>query len=157
MGIAVQALAGLIFGLGLVVSGMANPAKVLNFLDVAGTWDPSLAFVMGGAVAVVWVGYRWVLAWPKPLFAAQFQVPSRRDIDLRLLVGPAIFGLGWGLSGLCPGPALTSIGLAAPGVLVFVPAMLAGMAAARWLARRQDARPSGRPAESVPQNPSPQT
>ena len=153
MGIVTYLLAGLIFGLGLVLSGMANPAKVLNFLDIAGTWDPSLAFVMGGAVAVVAVGYRWVLGWPKPLFAAAFQVPTRRDIDLRLLVGPAVFGLGWGLSGLCPGPALTSLGLGAPGVLVFVPAMLAGMAAARWLARRQDARP----AEPVPHNPSMQT
>lgn len=144
MGLIVNVLAGLIFGLGLVVSGMANPAKVLNFLDIAGTWDPSLAFVMGGAVAVTAAGYRWVLAWPKPLLAAKFQVPTRRDIDARLLAGPALFGLGWGLSGLCPGPALTSLALAAPGVLVFVPAMFAGMAAARWLAQRQDARRSAR-------------
>ncbi|MFG1422313.1 DUF6691 family protein [Roseixanthobacter liquoris] len=140
MGLLVPALAGLIFGLGLVVSGMANPAKVLNFLDIAGAWDPSLAFVMGGAVAVTAAGYRWVLAWRKPLFATRFQVPTRRDIDARLLVGAAIFGLGWGLSGLCPGPALTSLGLAAPGVLAFVPAMVAGMAAARWLALRQHAQ-----------------
>lgn len=140
MGIALQMLGGLIFGLGLVVSGMADPAKVLNFLDVAGHWDPSLAFVMGGAVAVTAVGYRWALTWPKPLFAARFQIPIRRDIDARLLFGPAIFGLGWGLCGLCPGPALTSIGLAAPGVLVFVPAMFAGMAAARWLSRWKETR-----------------
>lgn len=139
MGVLIHLAAGLIFGLGLVISGMADPAKVLNFLDVAGPWDPSLAFVMGGAVAVTAAGYRWVLGWRKPLFAAKFQVPSRRDIDGRLLVGPALFGLGWGLSGLCPGPALTSLGLGAPGVLVFVPAMLAGMAAARALARRQAA------------------
>lgn len=138
MGKVITFLAGLIFGLGLVVSGMANPAKVLNFLDVAGTWDPSLAFVMGGAVAVTALGFRLVLAWPKPLLASRFQLPNRRDIDLRLLVGPAIFGLGWGLSGLCPGPALTSLSLGNSAVLVFVPAMLVGMTAARWLARRQD-------------------
>lgn len=140
MGLAMQFLAGLVFGLGLVVSGMANPEKVLNFLDVTGTWDASLAFVMGGAVAVAALGFRFVLRLPKPLFAARFQVPTRRDIDMRLLVGPAIFGLGWGLSGLCPGPALTSIGLAAPAVLVFVPLMFTGMAAARWLALRQEQR-----------------
>ncbi len=153
MGVVLHLLAGLIFGLGLVISGMADPAKVLNFLDIAGTWDPSLAFVMGGAVAITAVGYRWVLAWPRPLFAATFQVPTRRDIDLRLLVGPALFGFGWGLSGLCPGPALTSLGLGAPGVLVFVPAMLAGMAAARRLARWQEERL----ADTVPQNSSTQT
>lgn len=140
MGVVMQFLAGLVFGLGLIVSGMANPEKVLNFLDVAGTWDASLAFVMGGAVMVAALGFRFVLRLPKPLFAARFQVPTRRDIDLRLLVGPAIFGLGWGLSGLCPGPALTSVGLAAPAVLVFAPLMFTGMAAARWLALRQERR-----------------
>lgn len=144
MGVAMAFLSGLVFGLGLIVSGMANPAKVLNFLDVGGAWDPSLAFVMGGAVMVAAAGYRWVLAWPRPLFAPQFQVPARRDIDGRLLVGPALFGIGWGLSGLCPGPAFVSLTLGAPGVLAFLPAMLAGMAAARWLARRQDPRPSPR-------------
>lgn len=143
MGLAMQFLAGLVFGVGLVVSGMANPEKVLNFLDFTGTWDASLAFVMGGAVAVATLGFRFVLRLPKPLFAARFQVPMRRDMDLRLLVGPAIFGLGWGLSGLCPGPALTSIGLVTPAVLVFVPLMFTGMAAARWLALRQEQRAQG--------------
>lgn len=143
MGLAMQFLAGLVFGVGLVVSGMANPEKVLNFLDFTGTWDASLAFVMGGAVAVAALGFRFVLRLPKPLFAARFQVPMRRDMDLRLLVGPAIFGLGWGLSGLCPGPALTSIGLVTPAVLVFVPLMFTGMAAARWLALRQEQRAQG--------------
>ncbi|WP_029004853.1 DUF6691 family protein [Azorhizobium doebereinerae] len=142
MGILAQLLAGLVFGLGLVISGMANPAKVLNFLDVAGTWDPSLAFVMAGAVAVTFIGFRLVLARPRPLFAAAFQVPTRRDLEPRLIVGPAIFGIGWGLSGLCPGPAFTALALAAPGALVFMPAMLAGMAAARWLATRAPAIPS---------------
>jgi uncharacterized protein len=134
MGILVQFAAALLFGIGLVISGMANPAKVLNFLDVAGTWDPSLAFVMGGAVAVTAIGYKLILMRPRPVFAPAFQLPTQRAIDARLLVGAAIFGIGWGLAGFCPGPALTSLGLGAPGTLAFVPAMLVGMAAARGLA-----------------------
>jgi uncharacterized protein len=141
MGILVQLAAGLLFGIGLVVSGMANPAKVLNFLDFAGTWDPSLAFVMGGGVLVTAIGYKIILARPKPIFAASFQLPTQRAIDARILVGPMIFGVGWGLSGFCPGPALTSLGLAAPGTLAFVPAMLIGMAAARRLSIRQAESP----------------
>lgn len=127
---------GLLFGVGLVVSGMADPAKVLNFLDLAGSFDPSLAFVMGGAVLVAFVGFRLALARPAPLLAARFHLPTRRDIDARLIAGPALFGIGWGLGGFCPGPAFTALGLAAPGTLVFVPAMLIGMAAARALAGR---------------------
>ncbi len=123
--------AGLLFGLGLVVSGMSDPAKVMNFLDLFGTWDPSLAFVMGGAVAVTFVGYRLVLARPRPLFDATFHVPTTRDIDPTLLAGAAIFGIGWGLAGFCPGPAFTALPLLAPGTLIFVPAMLIGMAGAR--------------------------
>jgi hypothetical protein len=125
---------GLLFGMGLVVSGMADPAKVLNFLDLFGTWDPSLAFVMGGAVLVAFVGYRVVLRRDRPVAAERFHVPTRSDIDARVIIGPAIFGLGWGLGGFCPGPALTALGLAATGTLVFVPAMIAGMWAARLLA-----------------------
>jgi uncharacterized membrane protein YedE/YeeE len=128
---------GLIFGLGLVVSGMSDPAKVLNFLDLAGTWDPSLAFVMGGAVIVTFIGYRIVLQRKAPIFDTKFHVPTRTDVDARLIVGPALFGIGWGLGGFCPGPALTAIGLGAPGTLMFVPAMLVGM----WVARlMSDAR-----------------
>ncbi|MBL9095919.1 MAG: YeeE/YedE family protein [Alphaproteobacteria bacterium] len=123
--------AGLLFGLGLVVSGMSDPAKVMNFLDLFGTWDPSLAFVMGGAVAVTFVGYRLVLARSRPLFDATFHVPTTRDIDPTLLAGAAIFGIGWGLAGFCPGPAFTALPLLAPGTLIFVPAMLIGMAGAR--------------------------
>ncbi len=122
---------GLLIGVGLVVSGMSDPAKVLNFLDLAGTWDPSLAFVMGGAVIVTFVGYRLVFRRAAPISGATFQVPTRKDIDGRILAGPAIFGIGWGLGGFCPGPALTALALAAPGTLAFVPAMLAGM----WIAR----------------------
>jgi uncharacterized protein len=122
---------GLLFGVGLVVSGMADPAKVLNFLDLFGTWDPSLAFVMGGAVLVAFVGYRLVLKRNEPIVGATFHLPTRRDIDQRVIVGPAIFGLGWGIGGFCPGPALTALGLGATGTLAFVPAMIIGM----WLAR----------------------
>jgi uncharacterized membrane protein YedE/YeeE len=138
MGLIAELFIGFVFGAGLVVSGMINPAKVLNFLDITGSFDPSLAFVMAGAVAVTALGYRLVLAWPKPLFSLSFMLPSSSSIDARLLLGPAIFGIGWGLSGLCPGPAIASLGLGAAGVLSFVPAMMVGMAAARWLASRQD-------------------
>ncbi|MEM7442429.1 MAG: DUF6691 family protein [Pseudomonadota bacterium] len=129
--IVIGLVAGLIFGLGLVISGMSNPAKVLNFLDLFGTWDPSLAFVMGGAVLVGLIGYR--LAWRRhaPLLDVRFDLPTRTDLDPRLISGAAVFGLGWGLGGFCPGPALTAIPLAATGTMVFVPAMLLGM----WLAR----------------------
>lgn len=125
---------GLIFGVGLVISGMSDPAKVLNFLDLAGTWDPSLAFVMGGAVIVAFIGYRLVFRLEHPLGAPSFHVPTRKDIDARILTGPAIFGLGWGLGGFCPGPALTALGLGQSGTLVFVAAMFAGMWAARLAA-----------------------
>jgi len=128
--------AGLIFGLGLVISGMANPAKVLNFLDVAGHWDPSLAFVMFGAIIVTATGYLVVLRQSKPLFEQNFQLPNRSAIDRTLVVGSATFGLGWGLFGFCPGPAITSLGLAATGTLIFVPAMLIGIAAAAFVRKR---------------------
>ncbi|RUM96108.1 YeeE/YedE family protein [Pseudaminobacter arsenicus] len=135
MSFIVNLLLGLLFGVGLVISGMADPAKVLNFLDLAGTWDPSLAFVMGGAVIVAFFGYRVVLGRKRPLLAPDFQLPKRSAIDGRLVAGAAIFGLGWGLGGFCPGPALTSLGFAETGTLIFVPAMFAGMLAAKWLAR----------------------
>ena len=124
-------LSGLVFGLGLVISGMSNPAKIQNFLDIAGTWDPSLAFVMGGAVFVTSIGYRLILKQPAPKFAAAFALPTRRDIDTPLIAGAALFGLGWGLGGFCPGPAFTALPLGDSGTLAFVPAMLAGMWAAR--------------------------
>lgn len=129
--------AGLVFGLGLLVSGMADPAKVLNFLDVAGTWDPSLAFVMAGAVLVASIGFSLVTRRQKPVLEQQFQLPKTFPIDTRLLSGSASFGLGWGLSGLCPGPGLVSLPLAAPGTLAFVPALLIGVVAAAYLRSRQ--------------------
>lgn len=124
----VSALAlGLLFGLGLLVSGMADPAKVRAFLDVTGRWDPSLALVMAGAVAVSAAGYRLALRRGRPVLAPRFDVPTRRDLDLRLIAGAAIFGLGWGLVGLCPGPALTILTVAPAEALTFVAAMVAGM------------------------------
>ena len=122
-------LSGLLFGVGLVVSGMSNPAKVLNFLDVAGAWDPSLAFVMGGATLTAFVGYRVAWRRPAPKLAPTFDLPTNRRIDARLLTGAALFGIGWGVGGFCPGPAWTALPLLAPGTLVFLPAMLVGL----WL------------------------
>jgi uncharacterized protein len=129
----VNLLAGLMFGFGLILSGMADPAKVLNFLDLAGRWDPSLAFVMGGAVIVTAIGYRFTFRCAKPFLDSSFRVPVSREIDRQLVLGAAVFGAGWGLVGLCPGPALVSITLAAPAIFVFVPAMLIGVASATWL------------------------
>jgi uncharacterized protein len=130
---------GLLFGLGLVVSGMSDPAKVLNFLDLArirsGGWDPALAFVLAGAVGTTAVGYRLVLAQGRPLLDTRFHLPVPRTIDGRLVAGAALFGIGWGLAGLCPGPALTLLGLPDPlsdgSAAFFVAAMALGMAGAR--------------------------
>ena len=105
---------------------MSDPAKVLNFLDVAGSWDPTLAFVMGGALCVTTPGFYFMRRRSRPLFATDFHLPTRRDIDGRLLGGAAIFGLGWGVAGLCPGPALADIASGMPVILAFVAAMIAG-------------------------------
>ena len=118
---------GLLFGLGLLVSGMANPAKVLAFLDVAGRWDPSLAFVMAGAVAISATGYLVARRRGRPLLASRLEIPTRRNLDPRLIAGAAVFGLGWGLAGLCPGPALTLLTVAPARAVTFVVAMVAGM------------------------------
>jgi uncharacterized membrane protein YedE/YeeE len=133
VGLLVNVLAGLLVGLGLLISGMADPAKVQNFLDVFGTWDPSLAFVMAGAVATALVGYRFSLGRPAPLLSPQFALPASEKIDRRLMLGAGLFGVGWGLTGLCPGPAVVSIPLLAPGTMALVPAMLGGIALARSL------------------------
>ena len=132
-------LAGLLFGIGLILSGMTDPAKVQNFLDVAGTWDPGLAFVMGGAVTVATAGFALLRRRDAPLFAPRLRWPGREDLDAPLIVGAALFGIGWGLGGLCPGPALTALPSARLDILAFVLAMLAGFLAARaW--RRRGAR-----------------
>lgn len=133
--LATSLLAGLIFGLGLVISGMINPAKVQNFLDFAGAWDPSLALVMGAALVVAAIGYRLAIGRTRPLFASRFHLPSLTRIDARLLCGAAIFGFGWGLSGFCPGPAIAATTLGLSEALAFTAAMLAGMAGWRWIVR----------------------
>lgn len=136
----VTLISGLLFGFGLLLSGMADPAKVQNFLDLYGTWDPSLAFVMGGAIAVTMPGFWLVTRRHKPFFNDVFHLPTRTDFDARLITGAAIFGVGWGLGGFCPGPAMTALPLAAEGTLIFVTTMLTGMAASKYVLQGQDSR-----------------
>jgi uncharacterized membrane protein YedE/YeeE len=131
---------GLIFGLGISMSGMANPAKVLNFFDIAGSWDPSLAFVMGGALATTYLGYRMVFRRPAPVLDTRFQLPTARLIDLRLIGGSALFGIGWGISGFCPGGALPALGTGAGDVIAFVSALVVGLFIARGLQIQQARR-----------------
>jgi len=126
-------LTGILFGTGISMSGMANPAKVINFFDVAGTWDPSLAFVMGGALITTFFGYRFVLHRAKPVFESRFDVPENRRLDARLLAGAAIFGVGWGIAGFCPGGALPALGTLNTDVILFVAALIAGMLLARFI------------------------
>ncbi|PWK61113.1 DUF6691 family protein [Roseicyclus mahoneyensis] len=133
-------LIGVIFGTGIVVSGMANPAKVINFFDVAGTWDPSLIFVMGGALIVTAVGYRIVFGRGRPIFEGKFSLPTARNLDARLIGGSAVFGIGWGISGFCPGGALPALGTGRIDVIAFVAAMLAGIFAAKYLQSLSRAR-----------------
>lgn len=127
------ALSGLVFGLGVVISGMGDPAKVLNFFDVIGTWDPSLGLVMGSALGVTMLGYRLVLRRERPVFAEAFTLPTARDIDARLIGGSAVFGIGWGLSGFCPGGSIPMLGSFSAPVFVFTAAMLIGIFTARTM------------------------
>ncbi|MDV2987819.1 UNVERIFIED_CONTAM: YeeE/YedE family protein [Methylobacteriaceae bacterium AG10] len=135
-------ISGLLFGFGLALSGLMDPERVLGFLDVAGAWDPSLAFVLGGAVGVSALGYRLKARRTRPWLAPRFEVPTPARPDARLLGGAALFGVGWGLAGFCPGPAVAGLVLGLPPVLLFVAAMLVGMllhrvtAGGRTLARR---------------------
>ena len=122
---------GLLFGLGIALSGMGNPAKVVNFFDIAGHWDPSLLFVMGGALCVTFVGYRLVWRRPAPVFSDAFHLPTRTDIDPRLVAGSAVFGVGWGIAGFCPGGALPMLGTGQPDVYVFTGALIAGIVVAK--------------------------
>ncbi|AKI02384.1 YeeE/YedE family protein (DUF395) [Hoeflea sp. IMCC20628] len=125
-------LIGAIFGLGIAISGMANPAKVLNFFDVAGTFDPSLIFVMGGALITTAIGYVAVFgARKKPVFDAEFHLPSNKTIDARLVAGSATFGIGWGIAGFCPGGAIPALGFGGLDVIAFVGAMVIGIVLAR--------------------------
>jgi len=128
-------LAGLIFGLGLIVSGMANPAKVLGFLDLGGSWDPSLMFVMGGAIGVALVGFTVAARRKRTPSGEPINMPTARQIDRPLVVGALLFGTGWGIAGFCPGPALVGLGMLEPKALLFVLAMLAGMGLFEWRQR----------------------
>lgn len=134
-------LAGLVFGVGLLISGMANPAKVLGFLDLAGAWDPSLAFVMGGAVAVGSIAFLWAGRRSVSLIGLEMKLPTANDIDRRLVAGSAIFGIGWGIAGFCPGPALVALGMGEAKALAFVVAMLLGMVLFEWIERRRAVLP----------------
>jgi len=130
-------LAGLVFGLGLIVSGMANPAKVLGFLDLGGNWDPSLAFVMAGAIAVGAVAFTVANRRSRSMLGAEMRLPSARHLDRRLILGSMLFGIGWGVAGFCPGPALVSLGMGEVKALVFVAAMLVGMGVFELFERRK--------------------
>jgi uncharacterized protein len=134
--------AGSLFAIGLAISGMTKPSKVAGFLDLAGAWDPSLAFVMVGAIAVHFVAYRLIRGRAAPLFDTKFYLPTRKDLDRRLVLGAALFGIGWGLGGLCPGPALVTAAGASTGAVLFVGAMTLGIlieqAVSRALARPKE-------------------
>lgn len=135
-------LIGGIFGLGIAVSGMINPAKVLNFFDIAGTWDPSLIFVMGGGLLVAFTGYRLVFGRRKaPVFETAFALPAKRAIDRELVSGAAVFGIGWGIAGFCPGGAIPALGLGHSATPIFVAAVIAGIVVARF-ARARLAHPA---------------
>lgn len=140
-------LGGAVFGLGLAIAGMTQPSKIVGFFDFFGSWDPSLAFVMLGATAVYTPVYRWaVRTWQRPVWAPAFSLPTRSDIDWRLMTGSAIFGVGWGLGGYCPGPAFTALGARSDEALVFGASMLVGVAAYQTFTRARETR-SGGPAD----------
>ena len=122
-------LLGALFAIGLGISGMTQPLKVLGFLDISGTWDPALLFVMGGAVIVTFLGYRFVGRRSRPLLGPTFDLPSLRAIDPQLLIGASLFGIGWGLAGFCPGPAIVALASGSIDVMIFVGAMFAGFLA----------------------------
>ena len=127
-------ISGLVFGLGIAISGMANPAKVLNFFDVAGTWDPSLIFVMGGALVTAMIGYRIVFgAQSRPLFEPSFLLPQNRTVDRNLVGGSALFGIGWGITGFCPGGAIPALGFGGIETALFVTSLIGGMLIGRAL------------------------
>ena len=132
----VTVFTGLIFGIGLIMSGMTNPAKVQNFLDLFGSWDPSLALVMGGAILITMPGFWLVKKRQTPLFEDSFLIPQKTNLDFYLITGSAIFGIGWGLGGFCPGPVVVSISTGSAGTLLFVITMLIGMVLAKLLILR---------------------
>ena len=133
-------LSGLLFGAGLTISGMTDPQRVRGFLDIFGEWDPTLAFVMGGAVMVMAVAWRVQSRMAAPIFGKKFSLPDRKDFDGRLIVGSVLFGIGWGVAGLCPGPAVASLALSPASALPFVAAMLAGMVLQKVVMQPKGAR-----------------
>jgi uncharacterized membrane protein YedE/YeeE len=141
----VAGICGVVFGAGLAISGMTNPAKVLAFLDVTGRWDPTLAFVMGGALLVSTAGFALARRRERPWLSLSFGIPTRRDIDAPLVGGAALFGVGWGLVGLCPGPALASLSRGSAEIAIFVAAMIAGVVLHRWATRPGTLRRTGAP------------
>ncbi|MCB1448938.1 MAG: DUF6691 family protein [Nitratireductor sp.] len=126
-------LIGIVFGTGIILSGMANPAKVIGFFDIAGAWDPSLIFVMIAAMLTAMVGYRVVLVRPRPVFEPEFNLPKSKLIDAPLVLGSATFGIGWGISGFCPGGAIPALGTGRGEALIFVAAMMVGILLTRTL------------------------
>jgi uncharacterized protein len=131
-------LSGALFGAGVTLSGMVNPMKVLNFMDISGAWDPTLIFVMGGGLLTTLIGFRIVLGRSRPWFAGSFNLPRAAGIDGRLIGGAALFGAGWGMAGFCPGPAVASLIFGYPESYLFVAAMAAGIIAARLAGRRPE-------------------
>lgn len=134
-------LGGMVFGIGLAIAGMTQPAKIVGFFDFFGSWDPSLAFVMAGALLVYTPIYRWaVRTWQRPIWATSFSLPTRQDIDWRLIVGSGVFGVGWGLGGYCPGPALTSVGAGSSQAAIFGLSMLVGVGGYQLFTRLREGR-----------------
>ncbi len=132
MQLLVALICGILFGLGLALSQMIDPNRVLGFLDVAGKWDPTLIFVLGGAVGVTLISFRFVLRLKHPVYEEQFSLPTRKDIDLTLILGAAIFGIGWGIAGYCPGPGITALVLKSVNPFLFLLAFVAGSFSYQW-------------------------
>jgi len=128
----ISLISGTVFGFGLALSGMLSPSKIVGFLDLFGNWDPSLAFVMGGGVLVTAISFHFILRRNSPFFAPRFILPTKQDVDRQLLSGAAVFGVGWGLGGFCPGPALSSLAYGDMKVIIFVAAMVIGILAAKY-------------------------
>jgi uncharacterized protein len=140
-------LAGLLFGLGLGLSQMVDRDRVLNFLDITGVWDSTLLFVLGGAVAVTAIAFRFVLRRPHPILADKFHLPTKKDIDIPLVVGSAIFGVGWGIAGYCPGPGITALVLGIWNPVLFAVALIAGSLTYKWFSTRQSNGTNTTPSE----------
>ena len=142
-------ISGALVGFGLALSQMIDRERILGFLDITGTWDPTLIFVLGGAVGVTVIAFRFVLRRPVPLTSEKFYLPTRRDVDRPLIVGSAIFGIGWGIAGYCPGPALSSLSLFSWNPIIFLVALTAGSLTYKWISDNQKLKPAGNMAQSA--------